>query len=76
MQISRRKFSRISISGCGMPQNFIEKTFADGSRALKFVKVFSLKSFPLYGIQLSQINSITAYKSNPQRNTARLLWLP
>ena len=38
-----------NISGCGMPQNFVEKTFVDGSQTSKFVKVFSLESFPLYG---------------------------
>ena len=30
--------------------NFVEKTFADDSKTAKFVKVVSLKSFPLYGI--------------------------
>ena len=29
--------------------NFEEKTFAGGSKNTKFVNVFSLKSFPLYG---------------------------
>ena len=27
----------------------MEKTFADGGKIVKFVKVFSLESFPLYG---------------------------
>ena len=31
-------------------QNFVEKTFMGGSKTAKFVKVFSLKSFLLYGI--------------------------
>ena len=31
--------------------NFVEKTFAGGSKTAKFVKVFSLESFPLYGIK-------------------------
>ena len=35
----------------GMPQ-ISWRTFADGSQASKFVKVFSLQSFPLYGIEL------------------------
>ena len=30
--------------------NFMERTFAGGSKAVKFVKVFSLESFPLYGM--------------------------
>ena len=30
--------------------NFVEKTFAGGSKTAKFVKVFSLECFPLYGI--------------------------
>ena len=29
--------------------NFVEKTFAGDSKTAKFVKVFSLESFPLYG---------------------------
>ena len=33
--------------------NFAEKTFASGSKTMKFVKIFSLKSFPLYGILYS-----------------------
>ena len=32
------------------PPNFAEKTFADSHKSAKFTKVFSLKSFPLYGI--------------------------
>ena len=39
-----------------MPQNFVEKTFTDGSQSSKFTKVFSLESFPLYGTLLT-INS-------------------
>ena len=35
---------------CAMPQKFAEKTVADGQKSMKFVKVFSLESFPLYGI--------------------------
>ena len=31
--------------------NFKEKTFIGGSKATKFVNVFSLKSFPLYGVR-------------------------
>ncbi len=30
--------------------NFVEKIFADDCKSAKFVKVFSLESFPLYGI--------------------------
>ena len=30
--------------------NFVEKIFMGGSETVKFVKVFSLESFPLYGI--------------------------
>ena len=29
--------------------NFVEKTFVDGCKIVKFVKVFSLESFLLYG---------------------------
>ena len=28
--------------------NFVEKTFAGGYKIMKFVKIFSLESFPLY----------------------------
>ena len=31
------------------PSIFMEKTFADSLKITKFVKVFSLESFPLYG---------------------------
>ena len=58
-KLSRRKLSRIrrkwefyrepNISGCGKPQNCVEKTFMDGCQTLKFPNVVSLKSFPLYG---------------------------
>ena len=34
------------IGGCGTPPNFVEKTFADGSKS---AKVFPLESFPLCG---------------------------
>ena len=40
------------IGGCGTPPNFAEKTFVDGSQTLKSVKVFSLESFPLYGMHI------------------------
>ena len=32
------------------PRKFAEKTFADGRKSTKSAKVFSLESFPLYGI--------------------------
>ena len=39
------------IGGCDTPQNFVEKTFADGPQTSKSAKVFSLESFPLYGMR-------------------------
>ena len=58
MRISRRKtFTdclKLNISGCGMPQNFVEKTFVDGSQTSKFTKVFSLESFPPYSIPIKR----------------------
>ena len=36
------------IGGYGMP-NFTEKTFVTGSKTAKFVNIFSLESFALYG---------------------------
>ena len=38
----------------------MEKTFADGGKIAKFVKVFSLKSFPLYGTIVHQVMYVTA----------------
>ena len=32
--------------------NFKEKTFVSGSKTTKFVNVFFLESFPLYGIYI------------------------
>ena len=34
-----------------MPPNFVEKTFANSHKIMKFAKVFSRKSFTLYGIR-------------------------
>ena len=47
------------IGGCGMPPNFMEKTFADGTQTSKSVKVFSLESFPLYGKCLGKSNNFS-----------------
>ena len=35
--------------------NFVEKTFAGNSKTAKFVNVFSLESFPLYGMRLNTV---------------------
>ena len=35
-----------------MPPNFTEKTFTNSHKTVKFAKVFSLKSFPLYGTNI------------------------
>ena len=45
--------------------NFVEKTFAGDSKTAKFVKVFSLESFPLYG----------TYKAIVHRKEAKLVIL-
>ena len=37
---------------CGL-QNFAEKTFTDGSETAKTAQVFSLESFPLYGMHIT-----------------------
>ena len=42
--------------------NFVEKTFIGGSKTAKFVNVFSLESFPLYGNNLSE--KLLLYASN------------
>ena len=36
------------VKECHVP-NFVEKTFANSHKIMKFAKVFSLESFPLYG---------------------------
>ena len=43
-----------------MPPNFVEKTFADSHKSVKFAKVFSLESFLLYDI----INLITGLSAS------------
>ena len=40
--------------------NFEEKTFAGGSKTAKFMNVFSLESFPLYGTATNPITELTA----------------
>ena len=56
IRFSGRKLSRIahfcSGKGCHGP-NFVEKTFAYSHKTVKFAKVFSLESFPLYGMCMS-----------------------
>ena len=46
------------IGGYGTPK-FVEKTFTGGSKTAKFVKVFSLESFPLCGTSLLQLLYVT-----------------
>ena len=52
IRFSRRKHLRIArfclAKGCHTPK-FVEKTFAYSHKTAKFTKVFSLKSFLLYG---------------------------
>ena len=43
--------------------NFVEKTFTGGSQTAKFVKVFSLENFPLYGM-LNHNRAIHNYVRN------------
>ena len=49
--------------------NFVEKTFADGSKPTKFMNVFSLKSFLLYGIN---INFLVCYHLHTQTHFMKL----
>ena len=48
----------------------MEKTFADGCKITKFMKVFSLESFPLYG--MLQCNTLFCRVS--LKNFSRVLW--
>ena len=53
MRFSQKKLSRIAAFAAqkdAMPPNFAEKTFANSHKTAKFTKLFSLESFPLYGI--------------------------
>ena len=45
-----RNWSLLQCQGA-TPPNFAEKTFANSNKTAKFVKVFSLESFPLYSNQ-------------------------
>ena len=52
-EISQRKLAECwtdRIDGCGMPKFHGKKIFMGGCKIMKFIKVFSLESFPLYGI--------------------------
>ena len=49
-----------------MPPNFTEKTFANSHKTVKFVKVFSLESFPLYGI-FSEMVMVTFLDSSDKQ---------
>ena len=46
-----------------MPPNFTVKTFANSCKILKFTEVFSLKSFPLYGICYNGSGKLAVGKS-------------
>ena len=54
------------------PSNFAEKTFANSHKTAKFAKVFSLESFPLYGIHAITIFHFSALVSSskmPEKET-------
>jgi len=38
--------------------NFAKKLFTNSHKTLKFAKVFSLKSFPLYGIRTENVQTL------------------
>jgi len=46
------QIARFATRKDAIPPNFAEKTFANSHKTVKFTKVFSLESFPLYGIDL------------------------
>ena len=41
--------------------NFMEKTFASGSKTVKFVNFFILESFPLYGIIVGNFRGVLIF---------------
>ena len=51
--------------------NFVEKTFTGGSKCVEFTNVFSLESFPLYGIHCllhvisGSLSSLLKFKWGP-----------
>ena len=49
---------------CKARPNFVEKTFAGGSKPMKFVDVFSLKSFPLLWYLFGKLVNATAKLHN------------
>ena len=48
------------MDGCGRRFSQ-EKTFADSPKTTKFTKIFSLESFPLYGIHLYLLYYLIRY---------------
>ena len=54
-----------------MPQNFVEKTFTNSRKTTKLVKVFSLKSFLLYGAT-SSVTEIPTISVNVTVNAERI----
>ena len=57
-----------------MVPNFLENTFANSHKTSKFVKVFSLESFPLYGIMhLLTSNSHTTEHSTSIEDVDRFI---
>ena len=51
MTIFAKAYHRLNGRAC---PNFVGKTFAGGSKTAKFVNIFSLESFALYGVMMSQ----------------------
>ena len=58
-----RKLLAFAVPKDTMPPNFTEETFVNSHETAKFVKVFSLESFPLYSILIDLSNEITAAKA-------------
>ena len=52
------------------PPNLMEKTIANSHKTLKFTKVFSLESFPLYNSSPKPITGAAAKNSNTVNSLA------
>ena len=61
--VKNKIFTKKTFANCSLedstPPNFVEKTFTNSYQTAKFTKVFSLKTFPLYGTLVPQASLST-----------------
>ena len=61
-----RRFLTFAAPKNAMTPNFAEKTFKNSHKTVKFVKVFSLKSFPLYGNHTEHVHECLMVHDTPE----------